>query len=64
MNFYAMSFDDIKRYYYNNGISHDAIGRLIELYEDLESDKQELESDIETIKDALFDFNQATKAIL
>jgi hypothetical protein len=64
MNFYVMSFDEIKRYYYNNGISHDAIGRLIELYEDLDDDRKQLDCDIETIKDALFDFNQATKGIL
>ena len=64
MNFYAMSFDEIKRYYYNNGISHDAIGRLIELYEDLESDNQQLETDIETIKDAFYEFNLTTKGVL
>ena len=64
MNFYAMDFEDIKRYYYNNGISNDAIGRLIELYEDLKVDKKQLDCDIETIKDALFDFNQAMKGIL
>lgn len=50
MNFYAMSFDEIKRYYYDNGISHDAIGRLLELYDVLLLEKIDLETDIETGK--------------
>ena len=64
MNFYAMSFDDIKRYYYDNGISHDAIGRLIELYDDLQHDNVELESDIETLKDTLSDIQTTIKGVL
>lgn len=42
MNFDDMSFDEIKDYYYENGISHAAIGRLIYLHEQLLTELEEL----------------------